>query len=448
MVKESYSELDKLLGLEVYASDTEGIGGRIKLSIEDFIVREISLEGVKCSPSALFNESSGDYVWFVLEKRGVDTVTALRVVARKLGLSSKIFSAAGLKDSKAVTYQLACAKDVSPKDLKGFVGASGKVKIHRAFRRPFKLKPGMLYGNEFEIKIREVHLSPEEAEVRIKKILNELGEIGGVPNFYGYQRFGTIRPNTHIVGLHIIRGELKKAVEELLFHVYPEEPERSKIARRNLRDSLDFNDALTYFPRRLHQERMMIRYLANHPGDYIGALRSLPIEVRRLFIGAYQAFLFNKMLSLRLKRGLSLSRAVPGDIVIVFEDKSKTSVKGIMRVNDANVDKVNEFISRGICSLALNVYGYDTIPARGVQGEIEKEILKEQKISVRDFKIKHMPELATKGMLRVASFMPEDLKYSLDEECVMLNFTLRKGMYATVFLREIIKPEDPLRAGF
>lgn len=190
---------------------------------------------------------------------------------------------------------------------------------------------------------------------------------------------------------------------------------------------------------------MIIRYLAKHPGDYIGALRSLPIEVRRLFIGAYQAFLFNKMLSLRLKRGLPLSNALPGDIVVILKEKGRLG--GVMRVNEANVEKINELISRGLVSLAMNVYGYDTIPARGNQGEIEREVLKDQGISVESFRLKHMPEVATKGTLRVVSFMPENLHYEA-REGLFLKFRLKKGMYATVFLREIMKPEDPLRAGY
>ncbi|HDI32149.1 MAG TPA: tRNA pseudouridine(13) synthase TruD [Thermofilum sp.] len=446
MVRETYSKLDRLLGLEVYASNTKGIGGRIKLRLEDFIVKEVTLDNVVCDPQANFEDGNGEYTWFVLEKKGLDTITALRVIARGLRISSKRLSAAGLKDSKAITYQLACVKGLNPETIEGFIGASGKVKVHKAFRRPFKLKPGMLYGNEFEIRISDIPLSPDDIKTFTDKVLEELREIGGVPNFYGYQRFGTIRPNTHMIGLRIIRGEFKEAIEELLFHIYPAEPERSKKARVMLRDDGDFERAIEYFPLRLHQERTIIRYLAKHPGDYIGALRALPIEVRRLFIGAYQAFLFNKMLSCRLRKGLPISNALPGDIVVVFRERNR--IGGVMRVNEANVEKINELIARGAVSLVLNVYGYDTIPARGPQGEIEREVLKEQGISIESFKLRHMPEIATRGTLRVASFMPEDLDYKVKDRELFLKFRLKKGMYATVFLREIMKPEDPLKAGF
>lgn len=445
-MKLSKSALDRLLGLEVYATDSEGIGGRIRARIEDFWVEEIAPDGTPCT-LAKDGEGGGEYTWFVMEKRGVDTITALRIIARAYGISSRKFSAAGLKDTKAVAYQLACVKGLDPGALRNFTSEAGRVRILSAFRRPFRLRPGMLYGNRFTVTVRDIDCSRSTAEERLRGILGEIGEAGGIPNFYGYQRFGTVRPNTHIIGKFILRGMFREAVEELLLNVYPREPRSAKEARKYLAETWDLRGALELFPRRLHYERMIIHYLLKHPGDYFGSIRTLPLAVRRLFVGAYQAYLFNKILSRRIIRGIPYTRAVPGDFVALLD--RRRNIRGILVANSWNVDKLNGLIKAGGASLVLNLYGYDSTIPRGTQGEIEIEVLRDEDLSIDSFRLRKMPEISSKGSYRVASFLPEKLSYIfVEERSLTFSFVLLKGVYATVFLREVIKPNDIIDAGF
>ncbi|RLE90907.1 MAG: hypothetical protein DRJ46_03150 [Thermoprotei archaeon] len=105
------SKLERELWLIYYASDTPGIGGRIRERYEDFVVIEISEEGLLASEDkSVETEGSGEYVWAVIEKRGVDSITAARIIARKLGLHPSYVSIAGLKDTRAVAYQFICIK--------------------------------------------------------------------------------------------------------------------------------------------------------------------------------------------------------------------------------------------------------------------------------------------------------------------------------------------------
>lgn len=454
----SKAPLDQLLGLEVYISSTEGIGGTIKYTYEDFIVEEISEDDTICpiSDKPEFVEGSGDYTWFVLVKKGLDTLSAIRKVARHFRISSKLFSAAGLKDARAVTAQLVCVEGLSPNELLSFNEERGKVKILAAFKRPYKLLPGMLYGNHFIVTIRGIELTVNEINKRISKILDEIREAGGVPAYYGYQRFGTIRPITHIVGRYVVRREFEKAILTLLTEIFPHESERAKKARKYLKDTMDFKGALELFPKTLHHERAVLYYLIKHPNDFFGAFRALPLTIRRLFIGAFQAYLFNRVLSERIKSGVPIDRAVVGDIVAVLLRRGYSiRVKGVFRANESNVEKLNEFIERGDAALALNIFGYDTVLCEGVPGEIERKVLRNEGVSIKDFRVKHMPEVSSRGTLRMASFRPENFKItdiSSDEFIksklkIGLEFTLRKGLYATVFLRELMKPVDVYKAG-
>ena len=443
-MRKSLAALDLELGLKYYASSGEGIGGVIRRSYEDFIVVEISESGPVYP--ADFDYGEGEYTWFVLKKWKVDSITATKIIAKKLGVSHKLFSIAGLKDAKAETYQLVCVEGVSPDEV--LAVKSKYFEVVAAFRRPFKLTPGMLYGNQFTIVVREVR--GDNVRDRIDRITGELAEFGGAPNYYGYQRFGTIRPNTHVVGRYLVKRMFKEAFEEEVFRVYPNESPWAKEARIYARNTDDYTKAIEKFPPNLHHERELLRYLFRHPGDYLGAFRSLPLPVRRLFINAYQAYLFNKSLSARLERGLGIAEAYPGDLVALY-DKSgyRLRRRGVIRTTDTNKEKVNELIRKGLAYLVLNVFGYGTQLARGEQGEIERKILREEGISLNNFKLKGLLGAESRGDLRRAALVPEDFEYLVNEDrSVLFRFKLLKGMYATVLLREYMKPRDILGAGF
>jgi tRNA pseudouridine13 synthase len=72
------------------------------------------------------------------------------------------------------------------------------------------------------------------------------------------------------------------------------------------------------------------------------------------------------------------------------------------------------------------------------------QILLEQQITPKDFFIKEMQEASEEGGFRQAMMKCND--FSIKEPYV--DFTLSRGSYATILLREIMKPSDPIAAGF
>ncbi|MDD1745552.1 MAG: tRNA pseudouridine(13) synthase TruD, partial [Candidatus Methanoperedens sp.] len=81
----------------------------------------------------------------------------------------------------------------------------------------------------------------------------------------------------------------------------------------------------------------------------------------------------------------------------------------------------------------------------GRMGEIEQEVIKESNIDTEGFKVPGMPEIASKG-LRREIVLPVKPEFSVMEDevnsgktKVVLEFTLQKGGYATVVLREYMK---------
>ncbi|OYT62762.1 MAG: tRNA pseudouridine(13) synthase TruD [Thermofilum sp. ex4484_15] len=436
--------------MDTYATKVNGIGGKIREKYEDFLVEEIGPGGLIASRSITHKGLGGNFTWLVMEKRGLNTIEAIRRLARALRVRIGDLYYAGLKDAKAITLQFISYKGDLPSI--GEVDGSGKVRVVASFKMPFNITPSLLQGNRFTITIRKVALSKSEVERRFKYFFNEINEAGGLPSYYGYQRFGTIRPNTHIIGFYLIKGMFKEAVEELIGKVYPKEREEVKEAREIALGG-NYKEALKLMPRSLRYERIILSHLLKRKNDYLGALRRLPFTVRRLFVEAFQSYLFNRVISLRILKELPLNRALIGDKVGMLDRMG--NVTGVLTVNEVNLCKVNELIAKGKLCLVLNVFGYETILSKGEQGEIEREVLKEEGITLADFKVKHFPEASSKGYYRIASFKPEGLKViNISEDEIYsgtlkltLSFSLRKGLYATVFLRELMKPEDVVRAG-
>jgi tRNA pseudouridine13 synthase len=105
--------------------------------------------------------------------------------------------------------------------------------------------------------------------------------------------------------------------------------------------------------------------------------------------------------------------------------------------------------------LAIPLIGFKQRPSEGVQGEIERQILEEENVAPENFKTPAMPETSVRGELRAAispvnNFSPEEISCSTaPSKCtVKISFALYRGSYATVFLRELMKPHNPIKAKF
>ncbi|MHC1585627.1 MAG: tRNA pseudouridine(13) synthase TruD [Candidatus Syntropharchaeia archaeon] len=415
--------MDADIGIEVYITKSEGIGGTIKKYPSDFRVFEITSRS---------EGEEGNYLIVEVTKENWDTHHLVRDLSRVLGVSRKRFGWAGTKDRKAIATQKMSIWGIKEGDLERIKLPGVSIKKIGYSNKPVSL--GDLYGNEFEITVRDIDLPREIAEDRVRKILKEMEE-KGVPNFFGEQRFGTSRPVTHLVGREIVLGNFEKAAMLYIAEPFPDESEETKKARKYIKDTLDFRGKLPNF---LRYERAMLDYLIKNPGDYKGAFNVLPENLKKLFVHAYQSYIFNLILSRRIKEGIPLNQAVVGDIVcfkneIGFPDPSRTQ-----KVTEKTVDGINNLIKRGRAWVTLPLIGYETELAEGIQGEIEEKVLEEQKIDKDDFRIPSMPELASKGTRREIT-LPLNLKYEIGDGWAKFKFSLPKGGYATVLLREIIK---------
>ena len=118
--------------------------------------------------------------------------------------------------------------------------------------------------------------------------------------------------------------------------------------------------------------------------------------------------------------------------------------------------EINKAIEAGKMRLAIPLVGFKQHASLGVQGDIEKQILEGEGISQEVFKIPAMPEITARGELRTAitplnnfslNEISEDSANPLKHKAEV-SFMLYHGSYATIFLRELMKPRNPIKAGF
>jgi tRNA pseudouridine13 synthase len=125
-------------------------------------------------------------------------------------------------------------------------------------------------------------------------------------------------------------------------------------------------------------------------------------------------------------------------------------------VGGESIPEMNSAIQAGRMRLAIPLLGYRHKHSFGVNEEIEKQILEEEDISTSDFKVHAAPEVSLKGKLRAAITPLND--FSLEEVSpdsteaegleANIRFNLYRGSYASVVLRELVKPHNLVKAGF
>jgi len=408
-----------------YLSKLQGIGGVMKSRPEDFIVEEITKEGeiLELDKSSERQGEEGDFTYFVLQKRNWNTLQALKEIGRKLHCGLKRFSYAGVKDRNAVTTQLASAFKIDSVTLQNL--HIKDIKINGAWKAKEKIRIGGLLGNRFRISVRE---AAPDAEKTVREIYESLN--GLAPNYFGEQRFGSMRKNTHLVGKAIVSGNFKEAVMNYLTYVDEGERAESKEARKQLAAEGDFKRALGYFPSYLLYERTLLNYLSSYPTDYVNAMRKLPRGLSLMFVHAYQSHMFNTALSRRIaEMGTSL---MSGDSVCRRDSFGFPETEKIEKVE--NVAEAEKKLCKGELFPMLEIVGYESSSI----GKYEAAVMEEEGIKKENFLIHSFPEISSKGSRRCMFIPLKDFKFEYSEGVGVFTLSLQAGAYATVAMREFI----------
>ena len=395
-------EIDSELGLSVYSTKFLGAKGKIKQNNEDFEVSEVISE----KANNVISENIGLAV-YILKKNGIDTRHALHDVEKRFGL---VLRALGLKDANAITEQYVQAKTVS-RSLEQLEGKKYSLRRIGFTKKPIA-KQDML-GNKFRIKISD-----------LTNDVSQFTEHDKILNFFGYQRFGSKRPVTHLIGKAIIQGNYQQAIDFLLSYSSKYDSGKNNQYRKLISERKSDLEVIDQIPKSMDIEISVLKSLAKS-NDQKTTIREIPLQIRRFYIQAYQSYIFNKTLGMAFE----------------YEEDLFTPQE-----NDVCYDRTNKlgkFQNEPDQRLTIPLVGHSYFTKTRFDYYIQK-ILEQEEISPSMFLIKDFQEISVGGGFRNASIQCGGFQASSN----MIEFQLSRGSYATIVIREILKPEDPLSCGF
>lgn len=390
---------------------------RIKMDPDDFEVVEIP-EKIEVVPQ-------GKYTILKLRLRNWETNHFIIEFSRYLGISRKRITYAGTKDKRALTTQYFC---INAPRIPDKINIRDVEELER-FTTSKIMDLGDLLGNRFTIR---VEADRESLEIANKNLHRSI-EGKGFWNYFGIQRFGQMRRNTHIVGENLIRNGVESAVKSYLYT-----PEiDNEDYRKNVAENWDFKQGLKEFPDHLQFERALMSEIISGK-SYMDVFDSLPRSLRIMFVHAYQSHIFNIILEKRKESGLKPFDVLVGDYVSPVDYLGNIRESDPVAVTGFNLNKIRTLVQEGKVVPLAPLVGLETPVQAGVPGEIVERVLETMKIKREDFRIGEKPELSSSGYFRSIGFKPVD---ALFNDSNVLTFSLGKGIYATTLLDQIFSSD-------
>ncbi|EME85831.1 uncharacterized protein MYCFIDRAFT_214017 [Pseudocercospora fijiensis CIRAD86] len=329
-----------------------------------------------------WSDLGGEYLHFTLYKENKDTMEVLYFLASQLKMHMKHFGFAGTKDRRGVTVQRVSIHRVRRERLEQLNKHARGFRVGGPWEyRTEGLDLGMAKGNEFMITLRDARFEGITESASMDQKLQHAQGIAkaaasnlaasGFLNYYGLQRFGTHSNGTHAIGMKMLQGDLKGAIDSILSYdptlleedesaqsngdnaprrMVPQEDVYRARAIHAFRKSGTSGEALSHLPgNRFSAEKGLITHLGKrdrktgrlpNENDYQGALMMIQRNLRLMYVHAYQSFVWNTVAGKRWER--SGDKVVEGDLVVVGEKDTGSDPSNSIKAPAQEVDDHGE----------------------------------------------------------------------------------------------------------
>jgi len=339
-----------------------------KQTVERFFVEEIPLYSFT---------GTGNYLILKIKKTDMSTWKLITVLAKATGLQERDIGYAGLKDKNATTIQYISIPKQYEKELNQNL-TTEKIEILERTYNKAAIKIGHLKGNRFFIVLQQINEKDAKFfSTTAKKLQKE-----GIPNYYGYQRFGE-DSRSYMQGKEIAHSgkKLKGSKEKLLVSAY-----QSYLYNRWLGTRIKLSTIIT-----------------TNNADKAAKKLNYPIELVKILAKQPQFF-----------------KLFLGDVMMPYPYGKMDYVKDM-------IQSARSFEQKKVSPTGL-LCGANAERAKGDAYYLEEEFDDNELYALR-------------GDRRFAWIWPKEVEtvYNLEAKSLSIEFYLPKGSYATTFLEEIGK---------
>lgn len=395
--------------------------GRVKLKSlpEDFRVEEITS----------FHPSGGPFAFYRLSKRSIGTPEAIQAVLSYWNLSRNQVSYGGLKDRHAVTSQY----------LTLFQGPRQSMQ-ERSFELEYLGQAGRPYAaadidcNRFHITLRGI---PPQAKTPLESQAQQL-QANGILNYFDDQRFGSLGDSGDFIGRAWCLGDYERALFLAMAdpnsHDRPREREQKEILRTYwgqwdlCKDQLD----------RSHR-RSVVTYLCDHPQDFKRAIGLIRIDLRSIYVAAFQSHLWNQWVS--------------AIILDMFGDERSQSFPSrcgpLRRPSQLTDQEANDLAQ---LELPLPSARQKEYPDRFKP--LLEQILSQLGMTLHQIRLKYPRDTFFSKGSRAVFLHAQHLSFAFGEDdlhpgrhALHLKFQLPKGSYATMIVKHLSQVVEELESG-
>jgi tRNA pseudouridine13 synthase len=394
-----------------------GVGGRIKVRPEDFLVDEQPLYDP---------EGKGEHLYLGIEKTNVAHGELMATIRKQFGVTERAIGFAGMKDKMGVTRQavsIHLLQDPPTVEIN-----HSRIKVLWAARHRNKLRRGHLAGNRFSIRVRNVDPLKAPNVLRTLRFLEKYG----VPNYFGSQRFG-YRHNNHAVGASLIRGDWMGALTNLLGARDTSFPEYQR-QRRELFEAGKYEAAAKLWTAADRSERIACTALSlgRKPRE---AIRKVGETAVGFWISALQSAVFNWVLDQRLRDG-RMTELIDGDVAW------RHATQGMFNITASELAS-GELAGR-LEALEISpsgpLWGKGMMEAGGEVAIVERNALKLAGLTENELlKSSRAPEGGRRPLRTILK--NAQIEGGIDDhgQYIRVAFDLPRGAYATIVMREIMK---------
>lgn len=392
---------------------------------EDFQVEELTS----------LQADRGPYALYRLTKTSIGTPEAIAGISRQWKIPRRRISYGGLKDRHAVTVQYLT---IHQGPHRGLQQKSFQLQHVGQTNAPYT--SAEIQANRFALTLRDMTAADVERAIDAIASLR----ITGLPNYFDDQRFGSLGQSQEWIGRAWCLGDYERALWLALADPHAGDSAAEKREKQILRDLWGQWPECKQALDRSHR-RSIVTYLSDKiqsgkSADLRGAFARISVDLRGLYLSAYQSALWNRLLT------RFLDARIPSDLLIPFELTSGRCLFVAASGGQGNAmgTETLEPPVRAVSNVELPLPSARIDRPDGVIGDLLDQVLLEEEMELRQLRVKYPRDSFFSKGVRLAMVQPQRLEASAsadelypNRQKLLLTFELPRGSYATILVKRL-----------